>query len=232
MNDILDSERVEQFQAVLKLRETEDLLALWRANDQEEWTPEAFEAMRLILRERLHEEPARVDDSAEDTAYFCSECGAEVAFTDKFCRECGASVEDIKETGEGSGTDSEPLLTPLALEFFAEATRLPTAYVEYFVFGAGNRIVIPEHEPKIGDLIVQLLPGEIQVTVGDHTELVFFKGSEAVQFIEEILTDESVFRFDGEAVELEQASEMTEEEMLDRKSYVWSGPLRDQQRGE
>jgi hypothetical protein len=47
----------EQIHNELNLRETEDLLEIWRANDHEEWSDTAFEVIREILSERLGEVP-------------------------------------------------------------------------------------------------------------------------------------------------------------------------------
>lgn len=68
MNGAFDSKRIAQIQRVLQWRETEDLLEIWRANDPREWTPEAFEAMRRILKERLSEEPSRAETPSERLA--------------------------------------------------------------------------------------------------------------------------------------------------------------------
>ncbi len=49
----MESEHIEIIQKELSLRETEDLLEIWQLHEKEEWTEEAFEAIRLILLERL-----------------------------------------------------------------------------------------------------------------------------------------------------------------------------------
>jgi hypothetical protein len=44
----------------LQERETEDLIEIWQANDQEAWRPEAFQVIENILIERLGELPERL----------------------------------------------------------------------------------------------------------------------------------------------------------------------------
>lgn len=51
-------EHVEIIQKELSPRETEDLLEIWQLHEEEDWTEEAFEAIRLILQERLGYVPA------------------------------------------------------------------------------------------------------------------------------------------------------------------------------
>ena len=48
-----------QIQNSLKLKETDELLEIWRQADHEEWTDLAFEVVREILFERLGEVPAQ-----------------------------------------------------------------------------------------------------------------------------------------------------------------------------
>src|SRR5690349_3023093 len=48
----------------LQLRETDDLLEIWLANDRSQWTDEAFEAMRQLLVERLGAAPPQGDGPA------------------------------------------------------------------------------------------------------------------------------------------------------------------------
>jgi tetratricopeptide (TPR) repeat protein len=68
MADQLDPQRVAQIRAVLEPRETEDLLEIWNAHDTNEWTPEAFEAIRLLLTERLGTIPSQGPDPASSLA--------------------------------------------------------------------------------------------------------------------------------------------------------------------
>jgi tetratricopeptide (TPR) repeat protein len=49
--------RVARIRSILKIRDTEDLLAIWTANNRDEWTDEAFIAIQAILRERVEEIP-------------------------------------------------------------------------------------------------------------------------------------------------------------------------------
>ena len=48
----------------LQLRDTDDLLEIWQTNDREAWTAEAFEAIRLLLLERLGQVPPRAVEAA------------------------------------------------------------------------------------------------------------------------------------------------------------------------
>ena len=56
---------VVEIQQILEARETENLLEIWRQNDREAWTPEAFEAIRRILAERLGQVPRQPAHLAE-----------------------------------------------------------------------------------------------------------------------------------------------------------------------
>ena len=50
---------IDRIQRELEMRETEDLQAIWEADDREEWSAEAFEAIRRILTARLGRPPER-----------------------------------------------------------------------------------------------------------------------------------------------------------------------------
>lgn len=49
--------RVAKIRSMLDVYDTEYLLEIWRVNNRDEWTDEAFIAIRAILRERLEEVP-------------------------------------------------------------------------------------------------------------------------------------------------------------------------------
>jgi len=49
----------------LNLRETDDLLEIWRSNDHEEWSDIAFEVVKEILMKRLGEIPPQVEPITE-----------------------------------------------------------------------------------------------------------------------------------------------------------------------
>ena len=55
----MNEETIEHIQRSLEMRETEDLQAIWEANDHKTWSAEAFEAMGRILVERLGKVPVR-----------------------------------------------------------------------------------------------------------------------------------------------------------------------------
>ena len=48
---------IEAIQKELELRETEDLVEIWKEHDKSQWTESAFEAIRNILTERMGEPP-------------------------------------------------------------------------------------------------------------------------------------------------------------------------------
>lgn len=53
----MNDELRQQIYKELNLRETEDLLEIWRTNDHEDWSDTAFEVIKEILTERLGEIP-------------------------------------------------------------------------------------------------------------------------------------------------------------------------------
>jgi tetratricopeptide (TPR) repeat protein len=57
-----------QIQESLRLKETEDLLEIWRQADHEEWTDLAFDVVKEILLERLGTIPAQSADAPETSA--------------------------------------------------------------------------------------------------------------------------------------------------------------------
>ncbi len=64
MSHELDVKMVAVVKNELQLRETDDLLEIWLTNDHSEWTDEAFEAIRQLLRERSGEAPPQDDGPA------------------------------------------------------------------------------------------------------------------------------------------------------------------------
>jgi hypothetical protein len=55
------------------LKSTEDLLAIWQANDRSEWSDEAFAAIQKILLERLGSIPPKPETPARDARAPASE---------------------------------------------------------------------------------------------------------------------------------------------------------------
>jgi hypothetical protein len=49
----------QQIRDSMNLRDTEELLQIWQANDRIEWSDEAFEAIREILQSRDVEPPVQ-----------------------------------------------------------------------------------------------------------------------------------------------------------------------------
>jgi hypothetical protein len=68
----MDQEFREQIYNELDLRETEDLLEIWHANDHEEWSDVAFDVVKEILIKRLGEIPPQevVAEQIEDNSEF------------------------------------------------------------------------------------------------------------------------------------------------------------------
>jgi hypothetical protein len=64
----MNNELRQQTYNELNLRETEDLLEIWQANDHEEWSDMAFEVIKEILRKRLGEVPPQELPSEEQEA--------------------------------------------------------------------------------------------------------------------------------------------------------------------
>jgi hypothetical protein len=61
-----DTERIRQIRKNLEIHDTQFLLDIWQANNHREWTPEAFEAIREILLERIESlPPQKTWDSRE-----------------------------------------------------------------------------------------------------------------------------------------------------------------------
>jgi chaperonin cofactor prefoldin len=85
----------------MQARETNDLLSIWEKNDREEWTEEAFDAIREILYERTGNLPAQKEqarDEPQDVAkalQFLEQADASVRAGEirKALQECEAAIE-------------------------------------------------------------------------------------------------------------------------------------------
>jgi hypothetical protein len=68
----MSDELRQQIHNELNLRETEDLLEIWRTDDHEGWSDTAFEVIKEILSERLGEVPPQElpNDEQEDDESF------------------------------------------------------------------------------------------------------------------------------------------------------------------
>lgn len=62
----MNNEFREQMHNELSLRDTEDLLEIWRTNDHEEWSDMAFEIIKEILAERLGEIPSQEESMEKE----------------------------------------------------------------------------------------------------------------------------------------------------------------------
>ena len=61
MDTALNAYLVNEIRSQMSMRETEELLEIWYVQDIDEWSPEAFEAIRQILLDRLGRLPAQED---------------------------------------------------------------------------------------------------------------------------------------------------------------------------
>ena len=57
-----------QIQTQMRLKDTADLVAIWKKNDRSAWTDEAFDVVREILLERLGELPTQTEDDESEAA--------------------------------------------------------------------------------------------------------------------------------------------------------------------
>jgi hypothetical protein len=95
----------------------------------------------------------------------------------------------------------------------------------------GEKLVIPAREPKVGDIVVRFIYGEVVVSVGEHTTGRFAGAEDAVDFIRDVVTDRVIFHYvDGE-VEVYRAQDLNDAIEIDASYYVWSGLLRNQRSG-
>jgi uncharacterized protein len=62
----MDEKAIATIRQELELRETADLVEIWELNDPNEWTAEAFEAIRQILLTRLEQLPHQDDQGEAD----------------------------------------------------------------------------------------------------------------------------------------------------------------------
>ena len=66
MDQPVDADRIQQIRNSFEDRDTADLLEIWQKNDRQEWTPEAFEAIRQILLERNGTVPEQAVNAGEN----------------------------------------------------------------------------------------------------------------------------------------------------------------------
>jgi hypothetical protein len=62
----MNSEYYQQVYSTLELKETDDLVEIWKRNDRKEWTDEAFDAIQIILTDRLGALPNQTTDQEEN----------------------------------------------------------------------------------------------------------------------------------------------------------------------
>lgn len=73
----MNEELREQIYKELDLRETDDLLDIWRTNDREEWSDIAFEVVKEILNKRIGEVPQQNEPILEHKEVFQDNDGLE-----------------------------------------------------------------------------------------------------------------------------------------------------------
>jgi tetratricopeptide (TPR) repeat protein len=93
-----------QIQDNLRLKDTDELLEIWRSADHEEWTDLAFEVVREILTERLGEIPAppaaEEDDATVETRQKTPERAPTAQEIRKFQRQQTYEAMDEMDTDE------------------------------------------------------------------------------------------------------------------------------------
>ena len=182
------------------------------------------------LEDDEEEEPAATD---EDDGYVCSVCGGDVAVDDKICPHCGADVAEIEETPADPAGEESPefSLTIRELSFLNEAERLQQDWASSIRPGKGERLILPAHEPKVGDITIQFFQTGMIVSVGNHTQGRYTVVSDAVDFVGDVVSDQVIFHFVEGRVEAIRAEEVDDAAAKRGGYYVWSGPLRDQRSG-
>jgi len=58
----MDEKQLEQIRFRMEEKDTEELLEIWKKNDREEWTEEAFETIREILLARTGSLPTQGEE--------------------------------------------------------------------------------------------------------------------------------------------------------------------------
>jgi len=130
----MHEETVLSIQQELSGYETEELAAIWQADDHEQWSPEAFEAIERILRERLGSLPAKAPATKArqliEEAYELKEddCFAEAM---ALCDEALALNPDSAEAHNLRGLLLDGQHDPCqAIAAYREAVRLDPDFVE------------------------------------------------------------------------------------------------------
>lgn len=70
----MDERKIEQVMKRLEEKSTEELRDIWKKNDREEWSEEAFAAMKKILASRGGELPAQDEFTEKIIEFQCPEC--------------------------------------------------------------------------------------------------------------------------------------------------------------
>ena len=65
MNEFANKSLRQQIYHSMQERQTEELLQIWRDNDRQEWSNEAFEVIHTILKERLGNVPEQAAEEVE-----------------------------------------------------------------------------------------------------------------------------------------------------------------------
>ena len=115
---------------------------------------------------------------------------------------------------------------PMEIEFLAEAAALPEEYRACFLPPLESGVLVPAKDSRVGDMKIQVFHSFIYIKIGSHTELHVSSASEAIEYIQDVLTDQLVFYFGPKGVEYFAASEFANLSETDWDYYVWSGPFR------
>jgi hypothetical protein len=116
--------------------------------------------------------------------------------------------------------------TLFEIQFLNAAAELPEEYVDYIAPPLDDGLVIPCKEPKVGDLKIWVFRDFIHIRVGDHTDIRTSNPKQAVEYLNDILTDQLVFCFHEGQVDHFRANEFENTNEFDWNYYVWSGPFR------
>jgi ribosomal protein L40E len=101
----MKTEKVEYFKKVMQSKSTEELAQMWRARSGSNYSKEALEAIRQLLKERGQLTLSPREDSSSpagereavpsrrvDPQLFCTKCGVELPPESSFCSKCGSPV--------------------------------------------------------------------------------------------------------------------------------------------
>ena len=112
------------------------------------------------------------------------------------------------------------------IQFLNAAAELPEEYVDFIAPPLDDGLIIPAKESKVGDLKIWIFRNFIHIRVGDHTDVRSYSPTAAADYLNEVLTDQVVFCFYEDGVEVFRAEEFKNTNEFDWNYYVWSGPFK------